>query len=150
MSIGNIPPYKQRLDLPTEYVALGIVCHGGRILITRRRKTVFLGGLWEFPGGKRKSLESYAQCVVREIREEVGIEVEAVRELMPVRHDYPKRRVVLQPYLCRLIEGEPVAVECDDVRWVTPGELAEIKMPEANAPIIQQLLHDDCLQDRTD
>lgn len=139
MALDPIPPFKERPKLPTDYVALGIVIHGGCILVTRRKKNIFLGGYWEFPGGKREPGESYAQCAVRELMEEVGIRVETVKELLPIRFDYPTRRVVLQPYICRLISGEPRPLQCAEVRWVSSGELDSLDMPEANAPLIRQL-----------
>ena len=140
MTTGPIPPYKPRPQLPTEYVALGIVRKDGRILVSRRRKDIFLGGFWEFPGGKREPGESYAACVARELKEEVDLDVRVVRELTPVRHDYGSRRVILQPYLCEVASGEARPVEVSEVKWVSPSELETLGMPEANAPIIRQIL----------
>jgi mutator protein MutT len=121
-------------------VAIGIVHHEGRILVARRKKGFFLGGYWEFPGGKREPLESYAQCVVRELREETGIEVRIVRELLPVRHDYRRKRVVLQPYLCALVSGEARPLASEEVRWVTPEELTRLKVPPASVPLVERIV----------
>lgn len=140
MSIPGIPPYRPRPRLPTEYVAIGIVHHEGRILVARRKKGFFLGGYWEFPGGKREPLESCAQCVVRELREETGIEVRIVRELLPVRHDYRRKRVVLQPYLCALVSGEARPLVSEEVRWVTPDELTRLKVPPASVPLVERIV----------
>ena len=140
MSIPGIPPYRPRPQLPTEYVAVGIVHHRGHILVARRRRGLFLGGFWEFPGGKREPLESYAQCVVREVREETGIEVRVVRELLPVRHDYRRKRVVLQPYLCALVSGEARPLSSEEVRWVTPEELRRLRVPPASIPIVKRIV----------
>lgn len=140
MDTNSIPPYKPRPQLPTDYVALGIVLNEGRILVCRRPKDAFLGGLWEFPGGKREPLEPYARCAEREVLEETALTVRAVREMPPVRHDYETRRVVLQPYVCQAVSGEPRPVECDEVRWVTAAELEELEMPAANGPVIAGIL----------
>lgn len=140
MSVPGIPSYRPRPQLPTEYVAIGIVHHEGRILVARRKKGFFLGGYWEFPGGKREPLESYAQCVVRELREETGIEVRIVRELLPVRHDYRRKRVVLQPYLCALVSGEARPLASEEVRWVTPEELTRLKVPPASVPLVERIV----------
>lgn len=148
MSVPGIPPYRPRPQLPTEYVAIGIVHHEGRILVARRKKGFFLGGYWEFPGGKREPLESYAQCVVRELREETGIEVRIVRELLPVRHDYRRKRVVLQPYLCALVSGEARPLASEEVRWVTPEELTRLKVPPASVPLVERIVSGLDLADR--
>jgi mutator protein MutT len=108
--------------------------------VARRKKGFFLGGYWEFPGGKREPLESYAQCVVRELREETGIEVRIVRELLPVRHDYRRKRVVLQPYLCALVSGEARPLASEEVRWVTPEELTRLKVPPASVPLVERIV----------
>lgn len=142
MSYGGIPEYRPRPQLPTEYVALGVVLHEGRILVALRKANAFLGGLWEFPGGKREAGESYAACVVRELREECGIEVKPVRELLPVRHDYSEKRVVLQPYLCHMIGGSPSACASQKLKWVTLEELASLKVPDASRPIIARLIEE--------
>ncbi len=145
MSHAGIPEYRPRPQLPTEYVALGVVFHEGRILVALRKSNAFLGGLWEFPGGKREPGESYAACVVRELREECGIDVEPVRELLPVRHDYPEKRVVLQPYLCRLKGGTPGAHASQRLKWVTLRELPLLRVPDASRPIIARLIEETSL-----
>lgn len=136
----SAPEYKPRPDLPTDYVAIAIIEREGSVLVQRRKKNVFLGGYWEFPGGKRKARESYAQCAVRETLEETGLRVEAVRELLPIRHEYKGRRVILQPYLCRVLSGTAQALQTDEIRWTPLHELATLKMPEANRPLVAKLV----------
>lgn len=146
MTSSGYPPYQPRPQLPTDYVALAIVCHNGRVLVCRRKRDRFLGGFWEFPGGKREPLESYARCAEREAREETNLEVRALRELAPVRFDYEQRRVVLQPYLCSVVSGEAEPLDCDEVRWVSPDELLSLDMPEANVAIVAGIVYGDYLQ----
>lgn len=136
--LNNIPRYKPRPDLPTDYVALAVIVNEGRVLVNKRARGLFLGGYWEFPGGKREAGESYARCAVREAKEEVGLDVLAVKELYPIRHDYKGRRVVLQPYLCRLAAlGQSPSTE--DAVWVMIDQLAEMRFPDANKKLVQQL-----------
>ncbi|MCC6485264.1 MAG: (deoxy)nucleoside triphosphate pyrophosphohydrolase [Armatimonadetes bacterium] len=140
-SISNAQAnYKPRPQLPTEYAAVGIIEREGSVLVARRKRGAFLGGYWEFPGGKRKPGESYAQCVVREVLEETGLNVEVVRELLPVRFEYKNKRIILQPYLCRVISGTAQALDSDAIQWMPLRELKSLKMPEANAEIIKRLL----------
>src|SRR3954466_7752896 len=74
-------------------VAAGLVFRGGKLLITQRYPDAHLGGLWEFPGGKRECDETFAQCLARELREELGIEVEVAERIEVVAHDYPDKKV---------------------------------------------------------
>lgn len=136
---SNIPEYKPRPELPTDYVALAVVIRDGCVLVARRKKNIFLGGYWEFPGGKREAGESYAACALRELEEETTVIARTIRELYPIRYDYPKKRVVLQPYLCEYLSGEAEARGNAEVRWVPLGELGTLNMPEANKPIIKVL-----------
>src|SRR5271170_4934622 len=82
-------------------VAAGLVFRDGKLLITRRLPEAHLGGLWEFPGGKREAGESFEQCLARELGEELGIEVQVRESVEDLIHHYPERSVHLKFYLCR-------------------------------------------------
>jgi mutator protein MutT len=120
-------------------VAIALVHHDGRLLIGRRPEGVHLAGLWEFPGGKVEPGETPAQCLVRELREEMGIEVEVATPYDLLEFVYPERHVRLHPFACRLLAGEPEARACAELRWVTPAELAEYEFPPANATLLEQI-----------
>src|SRR2546423_2979763 len=81
-------------------VAAGLVFRAGSLLITQRRPQDHLGGLWEFPGGKREPAETFEECLRRELREELGIEVQVQGLLASVQHAYPEKTVLLQFYRC--------------------------------------------------
>src|SRR5260221_13852556 len=100
----------QRLKI-TEVSAALIFCDG-KLLITQRHAKSHLGGRWEFPGGKREAGESFEQCLVREIREELGVEIAVGRVFEEVAHDYPEKTVHLKFFLWTLVAGEPQAVDC--------------------------------------
>src|SRR4051812_30112660 len=104
-------------------VGLALIIDGSKILIARRKKNDSFGGFWEFPGGKCEIGESTSDCVRREIREELGIEVTPLRELPPIQFEYPKTLVTLVPFICRHDSGEPLALCASEVRWV---ELASL------------------------
>src|SRR5689334_7858134 len=91
-------------------VAIGIVVDPRGILISRRKKNDSFDGYWEFPGGKIEEGETAEQAVARELYEELAIRVTPVRALAVIEHEYPKARVILQPFICRLDGGEPVAI----------------------------------------
>src|ERR1041384_5996745 len=110
-------------------VSAGLIFRNGKLLITQRHAGAHLGGLWEFPGGKREPGETFEQCLARELREELGVEV-AVGELFEiVTHAYREKTVHLQSHLCRIIDGEPQPLGCAALRWVNQSELGEFAFP---------------------
>jgi 8-oxo-dGTP diphosphatase len=121
-------------------VVAAIVRRNGKILITRRLDHAHLGGLWEFPGGKVEAEESLEGALLREIREELGIEIAVGPEMFTIEHDYPTKSVRLHFFNCSIIQGEPQALDVSDLRWVTPSQLADFEFPPADAEVIQKLI----------
>lgn len=113
-----------------------------RLLITRRRQGTVYAGFWEFPGGKVEPGETVEECVIRELREEVGASATVFGVLSEVSHVYPHAAVQLLPRLCRLEPGsaEPSPIQVAEVKWVEPGELGLHQFPEANAQIVSELM----------
>lgn len=120
-------------------VSAGLVFRDGKLLITRRHADAHLGGLWEFPGGKREADETFEQCLIRELREELGIEVEVGELVESLTHAYPDKTVALKFYRCRWKQNEPRAIDCLDFKWITPGELGDYEFPAADARLLQKL-----------
>jgi len=121
-------------------VAIAVVVVDNRVLVCQRKDKDTFGGYWEFPGGKRDGNESIEQCLRRELREELDIEVEPVSACPVVRHSYPHVHLALHPFLCRLMSGQPKLIECQKLAWVLPGELGEYKFPPANATMIRDIV----------
>jgi len=109
----------------------------GRILIAERPAGKPHAGLWEFPGGKREAGESAQQALVRELREELGIETEASRPLIQIRHHYPDANVLLDVFEVTAFSGTPQGMEGQQLAWVKPSQLANYPMPAANAPAVR-------------
>lgn len=120
-------------------VACAVICKGGKILITRRKKRDHLGGLWEFPGGKRLAGESLAVCLARELWEELEVRARVVRFLKRIDYAYPEKRVSLYFYECELVEGSPQPRRSVELRWVRPFELKQYSFPPADEPILKDL-----------
>ena len=112
----------------------------GRILIAQRPPGGHVGGFWEFPGGKLHPDELPAQALKRELREELGVTVEAAAPFMTYRHEYPERSVELHVFLVERYTGEPWGVEGQPLRWVSVAELASAGLLEADLPIAAALL----------
>jgi mutator protein MutT len=131
-------PSKTGVPLRVE-VSAALIFHGGKLLITRRHSKSHLGGLWEFPGGKREPGETFEQCLVREIREEVGVEISVGQLFEEIAHDYPEKSVHLKFFSCQLLAGEPQPVDCAAVQWVTKSELADFEFPAADRQLLAKL-----------
>lgn len=125
-------------------VSAALIFCGGKLLITRRHANTHLGGLWEFPGGKREIGESFEQCLVREIREELGVEISVARLFQTLRHNYPEKSVLLKFFLCRLDSGEPRPLDCAAVKWVSASELTAHEFPAADVQLISTLTSSAC------
>jgi len=125
----------RRKPVPHQRIAVGIVWRGNRFLIARRREDQMLGGLWEFPGGKRRGHESLAQTAAREIREETGLRVTVGKPLITVKHAYSHFRITLTAFTCRWRTGQPHPHTSTALRWIAPEELDRYPMPRANRRI---------------
>jgi mutator protein MutT len=123
-------------------VAAGLIFRSGQLLITQRHAGDHLGGLWEFPGGKREPGETFEQCLRRELREELGVEVNVGELFEAVAHTYEDTTVHLNFFLCRLSAGEPQPLDCAALKWVSRGELAAHAFPAADAQLLSRLAAD--------
>jgi len=120
-------------------VSAGLVFRAGQLLITQRPAGAHLGGLWEFPGGKREPGETFEACLVRELREELGIEILPREILESLTHNYPEKTVHLKFFRCRWQSGEPRALGCADWKWIGAGELDQHRFPAADARLLERL-----------
>ena len=120
-------------------VAAGLVFRDGKLLITRRRANDPLGGLWEFPGGKRKPEETFQECLRRELREELGIEVDVGELLEAITHAYADSTVHLKFYRCTLRRRDPKAIGCDALSWISADELDVYTFPPADERLLEKL-----------
>jgi A/G-specific adenine glycosylase len=117
-----------------------VIRRRGKVLIARRPEGKLLGGLWEFPGGKREHGESLPACLRRELREELGVTARVGREMAVFHHTYTHFRVTVYAFECRLLRGKPRALESDEIRWVPPRELGGYPMGKVNRLISRLLL----------
>ncbi len=101
-----------------------------------------MGGLWEFPGGKIEAGETVAECIVREIREELAIEITVGDHLISIEHTYPTFHLRLIAHHCQHISGIPRPIESEEIRWVSIKDLDQYQFPAANSEIIAVLQSD--------
>ena len=131
--------------MPIIDVAAALVFREGKLLITQRYADAHLGGLWEFPGGKREPDETFEACLARELREELGIEVTVGELAESLTHAYPEKTVHLRFYLCRWEQHEPQPLGCSAFKWVTAAELKDYDFPAADARLLDKLRTDTAL-----
>ena len=128
-----------RAGFPVMEVTAAVVERAGRLLVTQRDPAKHLGGLWEFPGGKREPGESLEACLARELDEELGVRVRVGARTAIVPWTYPDRRVLLHFFRCQLTGGRIRSREGQPYRWVTPDELQSLPMPPADAAVVAGL-----------
>jgi 8-oxo-dGTP diphosphatase len=121
-------------------VVAGLLARAGRVLITQRRADQTLGLQWEFPGGKVEPGEAPVTALARELGEEIGVTVEVGRIWDVLFHAYPGFDLVMLVYACRLVGGEPRAVEVADVAWVAPPDLPAWDILPADRPLVDRLI----------
>ncbi|MBF0588154.1 MAG: (deoxy)nucleoside triphosphate pyrophosphohydrolase [Magnetococcales bacterium] len=128
---------------PLILVSAGLVVHERRVLLGCRGAKGPLQGCWEFPGGKVEPGESPEEALVREMREEVALEVDDLVPWRFVSYGYPAYHVLINVFHCRRYSGEPKPVDPEvlDVRWVEAAELDGLKLPPANEPLLAGLMN---------
>ncbi|HEY6839364.1 MAG TPA: (deoxy)nucleoside triphosphate pyrophosphohydrolase [Geobacteraceae bacterium] len=120
-------------------VTAAIIEDQGRVLLTRRREGVPYPLYWEFPGGKVEASEDPRDCIVREVREELAIDVTVEGIYDVVYHRYPERTVLVMAYRCRWLSGEVTNVEVSEHCWAKPAELKEFNLLPADVPLAERI-----------
>jgi 8-oxo-dGTP diphosphatase len=122
-------------------VAAALTNQAGEILLQKRPEGKQMAGLWEFPGGKVEPSESPESALVRELQEELGIEVSAL-DLLPitfVSEPLGARHLVLLLYRCTQWQGEPAALDSPELRWLRPSDMRQLQTPLADVPLVLAL-----------
>ena len=131
--------------IPHQVVTAAVIHRKGLVLITRRPPHGLLGGLWEFPGGKQMEGEDLPGCLMREIHEELGVEIQVGAMLGIYKHAYTHFRVTLYAFHCKLLTGKPQPLQVSEVVWVTTNDLYSYPMGKIDRQISQSLLSSESL-----
>lgn len=123
-------------------VAVALLDSDNRVLIARRPEGKAMAGLWEFPGGKIDAGERPEASLIRELHEELGIEVKeaCLAPLTFASHAYPDFHLLMPLWICRRWSGIPTAREGQTLAWVKPTKLRDYAMPPADAPLIPHII----------
>jgi 8-oxo-dGTP diphosphatase len=119
-------------------VAAAVASREGLVLVTKRQQGVHLEGHWEFPGGKCEPDEPLAECLARELREELDVGVTVGEEILATVHEYPDRRVELHFFRCE-IHGEVTPQLGQEARWLSPSELRTLEFAPADRELVDRL-----------
>jgi A/G-specific adenine glycosylase len=137
--IDQLPVKRKRKAVPHYEIAVGLVFDGDLVLIAQRGQDQMLGGLWEFPGGKREGKETLATTCAREIQEEVGLDATVGKKICTIQHAYSHFSISLTAFRCAL-RGPANALVCDrPTQWVRTDQFRDLPFPKANHKIFAAL-----------
>ncbi len=125
---------------PHLHVACAIIEQDGTVLTAQRSATMSLPLKWEFPGGKIEAGETAEECLIRELREELGVSVFIGSALSPATHSYQDFTVTLYPFTCSLTGGTVTMHEHHALKWVEPQQMPELDWAAADLPVISEYL----------
>jgi A/G-specific adenine glycosylase len=140
--VESIPRKPKRKQVPHYDVAAGIIYQAAdreRFLIAQRPLDGMLGGLWEFPGGKQEPGESLPECLRREIKEELGLEIEVAEPVTTVQHGFTHFKITLHAFAALWQAGEPQTIGVVDWRWVGLADLDQYAFARTDRQIIEAL-----------
>ncbi len=120
-------------------VVAAIIKNNDRVLIARKKQGKSLEGYWEFPGGKIEVGETPEESLIREIKEELMVEIKIVSYFGENIHDYGKTKVRLMAFIAEIVSGEIVLKDHDAIEWVTVGELDNYFFAPADLPFVNKL-----------
>lgn len=119
-------------------VCCAIIVEGEKILATRRSHRMHLAGFWEFPGGKTEPGETAEACIIREIREELDIEIIIEKQLPSVEHHYPEKSIRLIPFICKIKSGIITLTEHSEFRWLARHDVSSINWAAADLKVLKE------------
>ena len=124
------------------HIAAGIILNPEltKVFITQRAPKDQITGFWEFAGGKVEKGESARDAVIRELDEEVGIEVIELELLISFEHEYPNKALMFDFFLINAFKGEPFGKEGQPGMWVSFSQLEQFEFPEANKPVLSKIM----------
>jgi 8-oxo-dGTP diphosphatase len=119
-------------------VTCAILVRNEKLLVCQRRAGTEQAFLWEFPGGKVEQGETYEQCIVREIMEELGVEMKIDKPLLSVEYHYPNRTIRLIPFLGHIPQGEPISLDHHAIEWIGIDQIDKLEWSDADKALIER------------
>ncbi len=120
-------------------VGCAVIHREAELLITRRHLNDSFGGLWEFPGGKREGTETIEECLIREIGEELGIEIAPEKEFFKKEIITPQKKLILHFYFCKWASGTPRLIDCLDAKWISRDQISKYTFLPGDKEVLADL-----------
>jgi A/G-specific adenine glycosylase len=136
---NRLPLRKPIVAVPHFQVTAAVIRRKEMVLLAKRKADALLGGMWEFPGGKRERGETLPSCLKRELMEELGVHVRVKEELFVVPHAFSHFRITLHVYSCDSMRGKPKPLDAAEVRWVRIADLGKYPMGKADRVVASRL-----------
>ena len=137
----DFPKKEMKKVIPVQEIGIALIFNkDGELLIDQRLENASMGGMWEFPGGKKESHESIEKTITREIMEEIGINIKVGEKLISFEHLYSHKKLYFTVHLCEFRSGKPKPLASQKLLWVDPSRLFDFPFPAANSKIIFALL----------
>jgi len=137
--VNEFPPSKKIKSSKKIEVSAGIIIKNKKVYIQQRLKNGLMGGLWEFPGGKKEQGESSEECLKREIKEELRVNVVSLKKVMTIKHTYTQFRVTLTVFKCKVRKQQIKPGRCEQWKWVSLSNLKKYPFPAANVKVVKYL-----------
>ena len=138
----DFPKKEMKKVIPFQEIGIALIFNkDGKILIDQRLESTSMGGMWEFPGGKKELGESIEKTIKREVMEEIGINIEVGEKLISFEHAYSHKKFNFTVHICELSSGKPRPLASQKLLWIDPTRLFEFPFPAANSKIIFALLN---------
>ena len=137
----DVIPYKSPAKkIPHYQIAVGLIVNDqNELLIALRPNDGMLGGLWEFPGGKKEKNESLKKTVARELKEELGVDVDVFKKFQQLNHAYSHFKITMHAFWCKIKTGEPTPKSSQKIMWVSLDDIGNYPFPKANKTLIEVL-----------
>ena len=133
-------PYKSKKEpVPHYTIGVAVIRKHNKLLIAKRKEEGFLGGLWEFPGGKQKPGESITETIKREGKEELNVTVKIGDCVTIVKHAYSHFKITMHAYFADWVHGKETPISADEIKWVELKDLNNYPFPKANTVVLEEL-----------
>ena len=138
-NVSLYPPILVRKKIPTYNVVVGLIIKNKNFLISKRPKDGLLGNLWELPGGKINIEETKESCLLREVKEEIDIDIKIVKEIGVIKHQYSHFKVIITLFKCHYISGTEKAIASQEIRWIGFNQKKQFAFPVATHKLFKLL-----------
>lgn len=140
--ISNYTPYFAQSNMKQVQVVAAVIKQKGKYLCVQRgiNKYDYISKKWEFPGGKIEAEESPENALIREIQEELAMEINELDFLISVEHTYPDFRLTMHTYLCKSAQTTPTLIEHLDYTWQSASDMQHLDWAAADLPIVEKLI----------